>query len=253
MINKSETNLKIVVIGGCGWLGNYINLSFNSTHFSVLNGTRKPKNTNDFYFNIKDLEQLPEYDFAIFCIPPSKYSIDELNNLKDFLEPNKPVLYTSSTAVYSEKFKVCTEDLELLLDDSFNEQIFLTEQFFVKNFNFSCILRLAGLVGDNRNPARFLSGKSNVQNGKGPVNLVHGEDVAMIIKACIENNLNGIFNVCCDDHPTRKEFYTRACEKAGLPLPHFIDNLVSNKTIDNSKIKQKLNYEFLYPSPYNMI
>lgn len=242
--------IKIVYIGGNGWLGKYTQETLKE--YSVLISSRNSLLNNQFKFSIGQSE-IPEADLYLFTVPPSKYILKDFYRTIEQINKSSRLIFTSSTSVYSSVYKNCTEDLKLIKDSSVNETVFESETFISAMFNDYLILRLAGLAGENRYPAQFLTGKKNVSNGRGPVNLVQGEDVAALIKLSIEKDLKGIYNICCDEHPTRKDFYTKACEKAGLPIPHFIDNLESEKIIDNSKIKNALNYQFKYPSPYNMI
>jgi nucleoside-diphosphate-sugar epimerase len=242
--------MNIIHFGGSGWLGQYTLKALKEHRLWV--SSRNPKSIHEFKFDLNELK-IPQGDIYLYTIPPSKIKLEDLKLLLDKLDITKKFILTSSSSAYSNAFKNCTEELELIQDASTNETVLQTEILIKEKFQNHLILRLAGLAGENRNPANFLTGKKNIANGKGPVNLVHGEDVANIIKFSIEQNLQGVYNICCNEHPGRQDFYTEACKKAGLPLPQFIDNLESEKIIDNSKIKKVLNYQFKYPSPYNMI
>jgi len=113
------------------------------------------------------------------------------------------------------------------------------------------VLRFAGLIGYDRMPGRFLSGKRDVKNGNAPVNLIHRDDCIQIIFEIIKQGVWGeILNGCCDKHPLRKEYYTRQAKIIGACLPTFDDSEVSNyKIISNKKLKKILNYRFKYPDP----
>jgi len=55
--------------------------------------------------------------------------------------------------------------------------LYRSEQLFHENTNFqTTVIRLAGLIGPGRNPARFFAGKTNIPNGNAPVNLIHLDD-----------------------------------------------------------------------------
>ncbi len=113
------------------------------------------------------------------------------------------------------------------------------------------ILRLAGLVGGDRHPGRFLAGRKGLPNGDALVNLVHREDVIGIVQAVLKQGAWGtIFNVCADKHPTRGEFYTRQALRLGLEPPQFLDaGPVSYKIVSNEKVKRQLGYTFQWPDP----
>ena len=108
------------------------------------------------------------------------------------------------------------------------------------------ILRLSGLVGPNRNPARFLAGKKNVANPKNKINLVHQTDVIRFIEQCIQQVVVGVFNVCSSEHPTREEFYTKVCLSQSLEAPLFALDTEETRWVSNAKSKSELNFEYQY-------
>jgi nucleoside-diphosphate-sugar epimerase len=108
------------------------------------------------------------------------------------------------------------------------------------------ILRLSGLVGPNRNPARFLAGKKNVANPNNKINLVHQTDVIRFIEQCIQQDVAGVFNVCSSEHPTREEFYTKVCLHQSLEAPLFAIDTEETRWVNNAKSKSELNFEYQY-------
>src|SRR5690606_15302388 len=109
------------------------------------------------------------------------------------------------------------------------------EALFSENPAFqTTVIRLGGLIGPGRHPGRFFSGKKNVPNGMAPVNLIHLDDCIGLIEAVIEKNIwNGVFNACAPQHPSRQEFYSNAAKSAGLPLPHFRNELQEWKMVNS--------------------
>ena len=97
------------------------------------------------------------------------------------------------------------------------------------------VLRLAGLVGPNRHPARFMSGKQGVANASTPVNLVHQADVVKAIRLVLsgvnERQSAEIYNVVSDTHPTRQDFYRLACQQLSLENPAFSEEQESSKRV----------------------
>jgi nucleoside-diphosphate-sugar epimerase len=118
------------------------------------------------------------------------------------------------------------------------------------------IVRFGGLIGYDRNPARFLSGKKELKDGSVPVNLIHRDDcIAIIIEILKQQKWGRVYNACCDEHPTRKVFYTLASRLISLPEPQFSDQ-ESNygfKIIDSSVMKNDLQYSFKYKSPLDCL
>ena len=57
-----------------------------------------------------------------------------------------------------------------------------------------------------------------------------------------------VFNACADTHPSKREFYTRAAQLAGMPPPAFADDgEASFKIVDNRKLKRVLGYALHHP------
>jgi len=142
--------------------------------------------------------------------------------------------------------------------------------------NFSCsVLRLAGLVGKDRHPITTLSQKSNVAQGRDPVNLIHQQDVIQIIEALLQNSEtknrnkhslettgklveNNFYaaNLCSSAHPTREDYYTWCAAQKGIRCPEFMldtRDFVSGKWIDAQQTTAQLKVQLYYPSPYNML
>ena len=115
-------------------------------------------------------------------------------------------------------------------------------------------LRLAGLIGEDRHPGRFLAGRSAVPNPGHPVNLIHREDCIRLIYEIIRQEKWGqVFNACADKHPSRSAFYTKAAIRMGLRPPVFHSlNEGPGKFVANDKIKSELNYTFQFPDPEQM-
>lgn len=156
------------------------------------------------------------------------------------------VILTSSTSVYPDGFGLVDEafcefsnnhkPIQLLYE---NELRSLYEEKLV-------ILRLAGLVGEERHPGRFLAGRENLPNPHSPVNMIHQSDVLRFIETAVENQIkNEVLNLCYDEHPSRLEYYTKASISLGLTPPKFSMEQIDNpKIIDNKKAKKLFQMEF---------
>lgn len=163
----------------------------------------------------------------------------------------KNVLYVSSTSVYEDELNIpiITEKSPINGQSSASKQLIAAEQVFQTNTTFEAtILRFSGLIGDDRNPAKYLSGQKDVKDPDGPINLIHLNDCIGIIKAIIENSQwETEFNAASPQHPTREQYYNAACEAKSLPLPQFDHvTLSKGKIISSEKVERQLNYEFLH-------
>jgi nucleoside-diphosphate-sugar epimerase len=93
-------------------------------------------------------------------------------------------------------------------------------------------------------------GKTNLPNGRAPVNLIYLDDCIGIIKSVIEREAWGeIFNACAEYHPEKQNYYTEVAKKMNLTVPVFLNELLSFKIIRSNKCKNQLNYIFKYPDP----
>jgi len=117
------------------------------------------------------------------------------------------------------------------------------------------ILRLAGLVGPERHPGRFLANKTEVANGQSAVNLVHLEDVVSAITLLLQSSGEGrTYNICAPGHPKRSVFYPQMARELGLKAPEFAQQNQGSggKVIDGSLICRELGFDYQYPDPLNM-
>lgn len=168
-------------------------------------------------------------------------------------ERQKPfyLLYTGSTSVCELEKDWVTEETPLS-PQSENAKILLeTEQTFLSCAVNTCILRLGGIYGPNREltqRARSLSGMVMSGTGDEATNHIHLEDILRGINFCLDHSLTGLYHLVNDDHPTRKELYTALCETMGIPPPIWKPDKIGKKgyKISNQKIKAA-GYVFKHP------
>lgn len=135
------------------------------------------------------------------------------------------VILLSSTGIYQGLAGQVDEQNALMLGSPKVALLHQAEQAVLTGISKACVLRLAGLVGPKRHPARFMAGKQAVTNPQTPVNLVHQTDVVNAIVTMItQPQVSGIFNVVSESHPTRETFYQTACNRLGLIPPSFSDD-----------------------------
>lgn len=232
--------MKISVIG-LGWYGEPLAQELQKSGHRISGSTRTKEKEQSFYsqninaerLSYPDLpsDNLMNADIVILNIPPFE---EELQWFKNFEWNAKTwLIFISSTSVYPTPE---TKSGHLLQQQ---------EEWVQNEFEHWTILRFGGLYGGSRHPGKSLSGKKNLAGRMKPVNLIHLDDCIGFTKTVIEKRLqNKIFNVVSDDHRTREEFYTEHCRKAGLPLPEFDQNdLSQGKIVPNEEMKKY--YSFL--------
>lgn len=263
-----------ISILGCGWLGLPLAKTVLKKGFSVKGSTTsaakipvlQSAGIDPFMVQLDEqkvsstiADFLAQSQVLIINIPPklrgnsTENFVAKIETLLPFIEQStvEKVLFVSSTSVYGENNKLVTEVTPLNPDTEGGRQLAVVERLLQKNTHFeTTILRFGGLIGDDRNPVRFLSGRENIENPDAPINLIHQDDCIGSIEKIIElDSWNETFNAVAPFHPSRKEYYTQKAYDLNLALPKFASgNSNIGKTICSDKLIQKLNYSFLKPN-----
>lgn len=269
-----------ISILGCGWLGLPLAKALISEGHSVKGSTTSNdkkellENAGIAHYPIA-LEvknfSAPVADFLenspilIIAIPPKlrgknkDYSdaqnnsfVQKIKNLIPYIEKSsvEKLLFISSTAVYGEADTIIDENSPTVPVTESGKQLLEIEQLLLANTHFkTTILRFGGLIGPDRNPARFLAGKENVPNPDAPVNMIHLDDCIGIIKKIIANTVwNEVLNAVTPFHPSRKDYYTQKALEENLIPPTFNHEIPSaGKTIVSEKLVRLLDYTFTQP------
>lgn len=261
-----------ISIIGCGWLGFPLATYAIENGYSIKGSTTstekmtvlKSSGIDPYVINLSDTHIEGDIERCllgsstlIVNIPPGlrkhpeKDFVNQMRLLMSYIEPStiKYVLFISSTSVYADLTSIptITEDSIPNPDSNSGKQLLAVEALFQKNQNFDAtILRFAGLLGPDRHPATFLSGKKDLKNPDAPVNLIHQYDCIQIIFKIIKgNHWNQTFNASTIPHPSRSDYYKLVCRNMNLPVPEFKTTSTSKgKQIDSKKLIQHLDYEF---------
>jgi nucleoside-diphosphate-sugar epimerase len=266
-INKM-TQISIL---GCGWLGLPLAEALLANEFLVKGSTTSESKLAILEklaiqpFLIALSEDKPIGDFANFLknssiliidIPPKLRGIEKENfvskikNIIPFVEKStiENVLFVSSTSVYGEAKQTISENTTPKPDTESGKQLLEVELLLQSNPHFkTTILRFGGLIGEDRNPTKFMAGKVNIENPETPINFIHQEDcIGIIIKIIATDSWNEIYNGVSPFHPTRENYYTQKATELGLPLPQFDHSKPSvQKLILSDKVETVLGYNFI--------
>lgn len=261
---------------GCGWLGLPLGKYLVANGYAVKGSVTTPEKfsllsdagilpyqlvVNETEATIDNLDFF-KADALVISIPPRRISGIEqifptqIRNLIPFILKSgiQKVIFISSTSVYPENFQTANEDFEPKPDKESGKACLLAENVLIDQTGFkTTVLRFGGLIGADRNPARFLL-KSTIPVANIPVNLIHQDDCIGIISSILELNIWGqILNACCPEHPLKKDFYGKAAQLSGLPEPVISDEVESYKIVDSSKLQHLLKYKFKYSSPMDYL
>ncbi|TNE74697.1 hypothetical protein EP331_01010 [bacterium] len=267
--------MKSILIVGCGWFGWPLAEFLAQKGFTIHGSTTtedkipllKKNNIQAFLFKLTDsLEVIPvdalKSDYLIFNIPPGNnqdngYNFSfEVRRLIQYIwlkNPKIKIIFISSTSVLDGHSGEVDENTASITKEGNGAVLAHLEQWLLNMLPNSTIVRFAGLYGEERHPAHYLSGKANIRYGSMPVNMTHLDDAIGATVHVLAQQIEGeILHVCGSDHPTRKEYYTKACERLNIDKPHFSsdDESPENKVILNHKLTQKYNYKLIRPSVY---
>lgn len=277
--------MKKVAIIGLGWLGMPLAQSLIRRGVEVVGSKTTPDGvaaarmsgincyqlelTPELVCEVDDLAQLMSADALVITLPASRTTeggADYLQAVQMLVDSALAfgiprIIFTSSTSVYGETQGRIKEHSPLQPVTIAGQTLMALEQWLHQLPNTSVdILRLAGLVGADRHPGRFLAGKTGVKGGSLGVNLVHQEDVIAAIELLLKLPKGGhLYNLCAPVHPKKRDFYPACARALQLTPPVFADEdsasedrEEANREIDGSKICSELGFEYQYPDPSRM-
>lgn len=260
MIKPPQT----ISILGCGWVGLPLATDFvRSGHLvkgSATNGftleVLKKSGVEGHLVNFSE-SQLPsnellDCDILIITIPPGKSNGEEKSlelhrKIVEFASKSRArtAIYTSSTSAYSDEAKLVTE-----VDSPTDNLTVKLENLYRDKIPNLIIVRFGGLYGPNRNPGKFLAGKTGLQKPNAPINMTHLEDAIQGISCLATSDKTGIYNVVAPIHPSREEFYTAQAQKENLTLPVFDKmDITIGKIVSSEKLINEFNFKFIHPDP----
>ncbi len=268
--------MKISIVG-LGWFGFELAKHLDANH-SVLGSKSSPesisagmyKGVEAHYLNWDDsnsfenLNVLLDADVLVLNIPPSRKREDVVKWYGENMyvmeqgilkSPLKKVIFISSTGVFGNR-EIVDEDTIPEPNTPSGTALFEAELRLLNNPKFkTSVIRPGGLIGGDRQPARYLAGREGIKGKNHPVNLVHRSDLIAITEKVIESSYTRrIFHAVAPEHPAKSDFYTVAAQKLGLEFPAFHPGDISDgKLVESEKTIEALGISMQYPNPYQMI
>ncbi|TLU82094.1 MAG: SDR family oxidoreductase [Chlorobium sp.] len=264
-----------ISILGCGWLGLPLASTLAAAGYRVKGSTTREEKLETlrnsgiepFMINLDpevsgdDITDFLQSDILVVNIPPERrddiieYHIGQFSSLIDALGQStvRSVLFVSSTSVYPSCNREVTEDDSIDPESLSGQALLLAEEMLMSESGFqTTVLRFGGLIGYDRNPAGYLGHMKEITAPDQPMNLIHRDDCIRIIMEIIRLEQWGeVFNACAPLHPLKQEYYAKAAEATGIPLPPPATSSVPSpyKLVNSSKLVSALEYSFLYPDP----
>ena len=273
------------LIIGCGYLGRRVAKRWLDNGETVCVLTRDEDQAEKFramglesvvgdVTQPESLASLPDADVVLYAVGWDRsagksmrtVSLDGLRNVLDRITTTtKRFLYISSTSVYGQTGGEWIDEESPCEPSRENGEICLeAEQRVWAAFpphdsrRAANVLRLAGIYGPGRMLRRIEAVRSNEPidgNPAGFLNLIHVDDAARIVDACLRRGQPGRTYLVCDDEPlTRRDYYRTLAELLDAPQPVFHENTEPtpshgpNKRCCNRRMKQELGVELKYPT-----
>lgn len=222
-----------------------------------------------------DLARLPlGWDWIVNCTSSSRGGADEYKNvylrgtqnLLDWLSaaPPKKFVFTSSTSVYGQTGGEAVKESSPTEPASETGRILVaTEQLLMRAAakGFPAILvRIAGIYGPDRAYLlqQYLKNEARIAGaGDRILNMIHRHDVAGILKTVLKSGRAAETYNAVDDEPVAQiHFFRWLSETLGKWMPPFASDDenaarkrgLTNKRVQNRKVKMELGYVFKYPT-----
>lgn len=257
--------IKTISILGCGWFGLPFAKEMVASGFSVNGSTtseaklKELQDANIKAFIINTNEDISDdtffnCDLLLINIPPKK-KIPDVNlyptQLQKIAEKAvqhgiKQIIFIGSTGIFEDGNFIVDENTIPNPSTPAGLKLKIAEEVFTKNQNFtSTIIRFAGLIGPNRNLAKFFAGKTSIPNGLAPINLIHLADCIGFCKAIIIQQAFGkTYHAVAPSHPPRATFYTKLCLSSEMDKPNFLEEKTAWKQVESDRTKSNLAYQF---------
>lgn len=236
--------MKKISIIGLGWLGEAIALLLQKQDYSVLGSSTRlekvqllrDKGLNAVHFELDPepkgtaYSQLFESEVLIVTLPPRRRQgntelyLRQLASLRALLANSmvSQVIFISSTGIYPSANKVepYTEEEQINEGNAGNEILYRAEALMESRSNYQLtVLRMGGLMGAERIPGIYFSGKEQVV-GHTRVNYIHRRDAARMVAWVIDQGFwNQTFNGVAPEHPLRREVYAKNSSMLGILPP----------------------------------
>ena len=268
--------MKKVSIIGLGWLGAAAGLLLQKQGCRVLGSSTRSekvellreKGLDAVHFALDPApkgigyQRLFDSEILVVTLPPRSRQGDgeaylqQLASLRDLVANSavKQVIFISSTGIYPNKNKAVpyTEEEEISESTAGNAILYRAEALMGASPTYDLtVLRMGGLMGEDRIPGTYFSGKEQVV-GHTRVNFIHQVDAAGMIAWVIKQGLwNQTFNGVAPEHPLRREVYQHNASALGIPLPASFQDAADEdggRLISSEKIVST-GFTFEYPDP----
>ena len=262
---------------GCGYAGSAAAHHFRHLGLEVIGTTTTPSRLQELCDLVdhpriyragdsgSDVSFLDSLDGLLIAMAPTSVSMEEdqyravygtgVTSLVEAIKSRQSerplhVSYLSSAGVYGNQLgAVCDESTPTDRSNTANALLADAEEAVLSLNGFgtsTCVLRLGGIYGPNKDIASFIrsaSGHMVPKNGSHINAWVHLQDIVQGINFAFQHRLHGVFNLVDDLQVSRRDLSNLLCDDEGL-APVIWENhdrsdaRIFNARVSNEKLKQ---------------
>jgi len=268
--------MKKVSIIGLGWLGEATGLLLQSQGYQVLGSSTRlekveilrKRGLDAVQFSLTpapegtDYSRLFDSEILVVTLPPrsrqgdGELYLQQLASLRELIAESsvKQLIFISSTGIYPNESKssLYTEAEPINTSNAGNLVLHQAEALMESPSSYQLtVLRMGGLMGADRIPGTYFSGKEQVV-GHTRVNFIHQADAARMVAWVINQGLwNQTFNGVAPEHPFRREVYAKNSSTLGILPPASYQEAADEKEgrwISSEKVRAT-GFTFNFPNP----
>ena len=245
-----------------------------SSRKKTFSSTFEGIDLNSYEFSEKKIDKnihikIQNADFILVSIPPINDDDIVLRNFKEVIKKTKTkwITYLSATSVYGNHDGAWVNEASETKPKSINgiKRLQAENQwlkFSIENKLPLQIFRLSGIYSvENNILKRLLSGQAKIVKKENHFfSRIHVEDIANLLFYSMKKfKSNQIYNVSDDKPASQEEIASYGSKLLKVKSPEFLevdaledgmlkDFYKDSKKVDNQKVKDFFNYQFIYPT-----
>jgi hypothetical protein len=221
---KTENNPKTLSILGCGWTGKVLQVHLQERYQVHCLSRDMAANRAAGYYDC---------DVLVIAVPPRGEYLAVLEETLLLLPEGAQVILLSSISYYDGK-----------------ELVVAGEELVRGLWSDAVVLRLGGLMGDDRIAGRYTAGKTLPYDSMS--NYVHRADVVGVISVLIVQGVRAeVLDLVAPVQHPKSEIFAANATRFGFERTGFDSLELRGKRISAGAWVERLGYAFVYPDVYD--
>lgn len=234
---------------GLGWLGKLVQETAEKKGVR-MNGTTTNGRDETTPWKIGDAVPKEVNGCSVLVsIPASKWANHQLTQFLEQLTRFEVshLVWVSSSGVFTQLGEHDETSKPFKGVGERSDRLIAQEELVKKYFPNAAIIRLVGLFGYDRHPARYFTERS-IPNPDAKANMIHGADAAKVCFNALTARWKGVIHGVPPELPSRKLFYVQAFRYLELGTPTFEEEN-NAKTIVSKRLGNELIIDWSYSNP----